>query len=127
MGAVVRRHLSTIPTSLAERLSAEGLAELRALQAGVERIAAAREEPEPPDPWQVIAELAQWYLLLALEPAAAEVSVDSDRCMYLLGEAAAHECQPTTEGVAALQRAWLGSARWPCFPGDAGPPLLRGR
>lgn len=116
----------TIPESFAARLSAEGLAELRALQAGVDRIAAAEAEPEPPDPWQVIADLAQWYLLLALEPAAGDVFVDTDRCTFMLDEAAAHGCTPTAEGIAELRRAWLGSARWPCFPGDRSPPLLRG-
>jgi hypothetical protein len=30
------------------------------------------------------------------------------------------------EGIAALRQGWLGSARWPCFPGDRSPPLLRG-
>jgi len=117
----------TIPESFAARLSAEGLAELRALQAGVDRIAAAEAEPEPPDPWQVTADLAQWYLLLALEPAAGDVFVDADRCAFMLDEAAARGCIPTTEGIAELRQAWLGSARWPCFPGDRTPPLLRGR
>lgn len=116
----------TIPESFAARLSAEGLAELRALQAGVERIAAAEAPPAPPDPWQVTADLAQWYLSLALEPAASEVFVDAERCAFMLEEAAARGCLPTSEGVAALRQAWLGSARWPCFPGDRGPPLLRG-
>lgn len=109
---------------MAERLSAEALAELRALQAGVERLVGDRQEPEPPDPWQAIADLAQWYLMLALEPAASHVSVDTERCTFLLGEAAAHGIAPTREGMAGLQRAWLGSARWPCFPGDRAPPLL---
>jgi hypothetical protein len=123
---VTRRHRVTIPERFAARLSAEGLAELRALQAGIDRIAATQTEPEPPDPWQVTAELAQWYLLLALEPAAVDVSVDADRCGFMLHEAAARGHAPTREGVAALQRAWLGSARWPCFPGERAPPLLRG-
>lgn len=116
----------TIPESFAARLSAEGLAELRALQAGIERIAATEAEPERPDPWQLTADLAQWYLLLALEPAASDVFVDADRCTFMLHEAASHGVAPSAEGVAALQRAWLGSARWPCFPGDRSPPLLRG-
>lgn len=124
--ALIRRHRVTVPESFAARLSAEGLAELRALQAGIDRIAAAQAEPEPPDPWQLIAELAQWYLLLALEPAAADVFVDADRCTFMLHEAAAYGCTPTPEGIAALQQAWLGSARWPCFPGERTPPLLRG-
>jgi hypothetical protein len=124
---VARRHRVTIPESFAARLSAEGLAELRALQAGVERLAAAEAEPEPPDPWQAVADLAQWYLLLALEPAASDVFVDAERCAFMLDEAAARGCTPDPEGVAALRRAWLGSARWPCFPGDRSPPLLRGR
>jgi hypothetical protein len=116
----------TIPESFAARLSAEGLAELRALQAGVDRLAAAEAEPEPPDPWQVIADLAQWYLLLALEPAASDVFVDAERCAFMLDEAAARGCTPDSEGVATLRKTWLGSARWPCFPGDRSPPLLRG-
>lgn len=121
-----RRHRVTIPESFAERLSAEGLAELRALQAGVARLAAAEAEPEPPDPWQVVADLAQWYLLLALEAAASDVFVDAERCAFMLDEAASRGCTPTSEGVATLRQAWLGSARWPCFPGDRMPPLLRG-
>jgi hypothetical protein len=121
-----RRHRVTIPERFAARLSAEGLAELRALQEGVERMAATQAEPEPPDPWQVTADLAQWYLLLALEPAAADVFVDAERCAFMLHEAAAHGCIPTTRGVAALQQAWLGTACWPCFPGERAPPLLRG-
>jgi hypothetical protein len=123
---VTRRHRATIPASLAARLSAEGLVELRALQAGIERIAAAQTEPEPEDPWQITADLAQWYLLLALEPAAASVFVDADRCSFMLDEAWSRGCKPTAAGVATLQRAWLGSARWPCFPGERSPPLLRG-
>lgn len=116
----------TVPDSFAARLSAEGLAELRALQAGVDRLAAAEAEPEPPDHWQVIADLAQWYLLLALEPAASDVYVDAERCAFMLDEAAANGRTPDSEGVAALRKTWLGSARWPCFPGDRSPPLLRG-
>lgn len=116
----------TIPERFAARLSAEGLAELRALQAGVDRLAAAEAEPEPPDRWQVIADLAQWYLLLALEPAATSVFVDAERCAFMLDEAAARGRTPDPGGVAELRRTWLGSARWPCFPGDRSPPLLRG-
>jgi hypothetical protein len=123
---MIRRHRATIPASLAARLTAEGLVELRALQAGVERIAAAQVEPAPEDPWQITADLAQWYLLLALEPAATNVFVDADRCSFMLDEALAQGCKPTAAGVAARQQAWLGSARWPCFPGDRSPPLLRG-
>jgi hypothetical protein len=123
---VSRRHRVTIPERFAARLSAQGLAELRALQEGIERIAATQVEPAPPDPWQVTADLAQWYLLLALEPAATDVFVDAERCAFMLHEAAARGCTPSPQGVAALQQAWLGSARWPCFPGDRTPPLLRG-
>lgn len=122
-----RRHRVTIPERVAACLSAEGLAELRALQSGIDRIAATGAEPEPPDPWQVTANLAQWYLLLALEPAATDVFVDADRCAFMLDEAAARGCMPSIEGVAELRRTWLGSARWPCFPGERQPPLLRGR
>lgn len=121
-----RRHRVTIPDGLAARLSAEDLAALRGLQAGVERFAAAQAEPEPLDPWQATADLAQWYLLLALEPAATDVSVDAERCAFMLDEAAVRGCVPSTAGVAELRRAWLGTARWPCFPGERDPPLLRG-
>lgn len=127
VGGLTRRHRVTIPERFAARLSAEGLAELRALQSGVDRIAAAAVEPEPADPWQVTADLAQWYLLLALEPAATDVSVDADRCAFMLDEAAARGCVPSPAGVAELRRTWLGSSRWPCFPGERQPPLLRGR
>jgi hypothetical protein len=49
--------------------------------------------------------------VIASEPAAASVSVDADRCTFMLGEAAERGCVPTAEGVAELQRAWLTSAR----------------
>ena len=66
--SIYRSALATAEANLA--LAAT---ELRALQEGIDRIAAAEVEPEPPDPWQVTADLAQWYLLLALEPAATDV------------------------------------------------------
>lgn len=126
---MARTHRELLPPRLAERLSAQDRAQLEALQAGLVAHLQAAEPPpaEPPDPWQATAELAQWYLVIASEPAAAGVSVDADRCAFMLGEAAERGCLPSAEGVAELQRAWLTSARWPCFPGEDAPPLLRGR
>lgn len=110
---------------MAAGLSAEQRAELDALQAGLLRVASMQPEPDEPDPLQHTADLAQWYLRVALEPAAASVSIDTDRCVFELSRAAEHGVRPSRAGVEALQRQWLRQARWPSFPGDDEPPILR--
>ncbi len=125
-----------LPPGFAALLPAADRARLRALQAGlVEHLEAAearRDSPsdassaEPDDQWQRVADLAQWYLKVSAEPLAASVYVDVDRCTFQLGEAAQHGARPRPEGVTQLHRRWLASSRWPCFPGDDEPPLLRG-
>ncbi len=83
-------------------------------------------DEEPPDPWQVVADLAQWYLVVATESGAATVTVDTERCAFLLEEAAGFGLRPSPKAVRELQRQWLRSSEWPCFPGTDAPPLLRG-
>ena len=117
-----------LPPRFAVRLPAADQARLEQLQAGlVAHLQAAEDdsEPEPGDPWQATADLAQWYLMVATESGAASVSVDTDRCTFLLSEAAAHGVTPCPRAVTELQRQWLASSRWPCLPGDDEPPLLR--
>lgn len=117
-----------MPARLAASLSAEQRAELDALQSGLDRLAASQREPElVEDPMQRAADLAQWYLRVALEPAVAStISIDSDRCLFRLGEAAEHGIRPSRRGVAELHRQWLREPRWPCLPGDDEPPILCG-
>lgn len=118
-----------LPAGFAVRLPAADQARLQQLQAGlVAHLDAAQDECDEAavDPWQEIADLAQWYLLVATEPVAASVSVDTDRCTFMLSEAAARGVTPCRDRVLELQRQWLSSSRWPCLPGDAEPPLLRG-
>lgn len=118
-----------LPPSFAALLPAADRARLTVLQAGlVEHLQAADDtrEPEPIDPVQIAADLAQWYLKIASEPLAASVSVDVDRCVFQLSEAAQMGVRPQRDSVARFQRQWLESSRWPCFPGDDEPPLLRG-
>lgn len=116
----------TVPPRLAAALSAEQRAELDALQAGLERLVASQAPPPQPDPLQLTADLAQWYLRVALDPAASSVSIDTDRCLFELERLAELGVLPSRDGVEALQHRWLREARWPCLPGDDEPPLLRG-
>lgn len=102
---------------------------LEALQAGLMAQLEAAQDDEREvelDRWQVVADLAQWYLVIATESASASVTVDVDRCQFMLSEAAQRERRPSRRGVRELQQAWLSSYRWPCFPGEDEPPLLRG-
>lgn len=118
-----------LPPRFAVRLPAADQARLQQLQAGlVAHLDATPDERDEAgaDPWQEIADLAQWYLVVATESIAASVTVDTDRCTFMLGEAAAHGVTPRRDRVLELQRQWLSSSRWPCLPGDDRPPLLRG-
>ncbi|MCA9707681.1 MAG: hypothetical protein KDK70_17660 [Myxococcales bacterium] len=117
-----------LPPRFAVRLPAADQRRLEQLQAGLVAHLEATEldDPDREDPWQATADLAQWYLVVATESIAASVSVDTDRCTFMLGEAARHGVRPCPRSVTALQRQWLASSRWPCLPGDDEPPLLRG-
>lgn len=99
------------------------------MQAGLEaHLHAADDGSDGPevDPAQAVADLAQWYLKIAAEPLAADVTVDVEQCALRLSDAAELGVRPSREGVERRQRAWLSTSRWPCFPGDEHPPLLRG-
>lgn len=116
-----------MPPRFAERLSAEDRARLEVLQAGLKAHLRPEADDDPEvDPWQRVADLAQWYLSVSSEPGACDVTIDSDRCLYLLGEATANGYSPDPSAVRELQRRWLTSSAWPCFAGTDTPPLLRG-
>ena len=123
-----RSRRALLPPAFAVRLPAADQRRLDQLQAGLMAHLEANEEDEAPpeDPWQTTADLAQWYLLVSTESVAASVSVDTERCTFLVGEAAQHGVAPCPHRVRQLQRQWLATSRWPCLPGDDAPPLLRG-
>ncbi|MEM7157826.1 MAG: hypothetical protein AAF799_33610 [Myxococcota bacterium] len=119
-----------VPPGFSARLSAEARAELERLQAGL--AAVVKDDTGPTqaiDPVQAAADIAAWYLRMDTSAGSsemAEVSIDVDLCAHHIAEAAEHGLRPTAKGIAKVREQWLSSARWPCFPGQSEPPLLRG-